>query len=92
MNKTHENIGNLVRQYRQKSTLTQMELAVKLGYNTPQFVSLFERGLSKIPLETLGQLVVLLKIPEKRIMKLLVTGYESEIHEKISTGKKSARN
>ena len=90
MNKTHEEIGMIVRDYRVKSKMTQMDLAQKLGYDSPQFVSLFERGLSKVPFETLGQLVVILGIPEKKIMKNIVSAYEKEINKRVEIGKKSA--
>ena len=91
MKNNHEVLGNTIKNYRVKAHLTQMDLAKKLGYNTPQFVSLFERGLSKIPLETLGSIIVYLKIPEKTVLSLLVQGYEQEVRQKISAGKKSAR-
>ena len=91
MKNHHEILGNTIKSYRVKSGLTQMDLARKLGYNTPQFVSLFERGLSKIPLETLGTILVFLKIPEKTVLGILVAGYEQEIRQKISAGKKNAR-
>jgi transcriptional regulator with XRE-family HTH domain len=91
MKNHHEILGNTIKSYRLKAGLTQMDLAEKLGYNTPQFVSLFERGLSKIPLETLGTILVFLKIPEKMVVSILVAGYGQEVRQKISVGKKSAR-
>lgn len=85
--KTHQDLGALVREYRLKLDMTQLDLAQKLGYDSTQFVSLFERGVSKIPYQTIGQLIVILGIPEKRIMKSLIQSYEYEISEKIQAGK-----
>ena len=62
MKDTYIQLGNLIREFRVSSEWTQLQLAEKLGYDSAQFVSLFERGISKIPLETLGKLIILLKI------------------------------
>lgn len=87
MKKVHVEIGNLVKEYRLKSNLTQLDLAKKLGYDSPQFVSLFERGLSKIPLEALGYLVMTLGIPEKKVKKIILDAFEDEIDCKMNLGK-----
>lgn len=92
MKPVHVELGALVREYRQKANMTQLDLAQKLGYDSTQFVSLFERGLSKVPFNVLGQLVIILGIPEKRIMKTLLDAYENEVKEKMETGKKTASN
>ena len=86
-NKAHHELGLLVREYRIKNNMTQFNLAQKLGYDSTHFVSLFERGVSKIPYQTMGQLIVILGIPEKKIMKTLVSAYEQEVREKIESGK-----
>ena len=85
---TENKIGNLVRKYREKAGLTQLDLSTKLGYDSPQFVSLFERGLSKIPMETIGKLVIILGIPEKLILDALVEAYRDTLKEKMKSGKK----
>ncbi|GIL16709.1 MAG: hypothetical protein BroJett040_04600 [Oligoflexia bacterium] len=92
MKQVHVELGALVREYRQKANMTQLDLAQKLGYDSTQFVSLFERGLSKVPFNVLGQLVIILGIPEKKVMKTLLDAYETEVKEKMETGKKAATN
>ena len=87
---TENKIGNLVRKYREKAGLTQLDLSTKLGYDSPQFVSLFERGLSKIPMETIGKLVIILGIPEKLILDALVEAYRDTLKEKMKSGKKAS--
>jgi transcriptional regulator with XRE-family HTH domain len=89
-NSSYLEVANLVKNYRVKSGMTQMDLAHKLGYTSPQFVSLFERGLSKIPLETMGQIIVLLSIPEVKVENILVGIFKKEVLEKISAGKRLA--
>lgn len=88
MKKTHVKIGSMVREYREKMGMTQHDLAMKLGYDSPQFVSLFERGHSKVPFCTLGHLISLLGIPEKTITQTLMVAYEAEVKRQLALGKK----
>jgi transcriptional regulator with XRE-family HTH domain len=89
MAKIDVDLGAIVREYRKVSNLTQLELSQKLGYESMQFVSLFERGLSKIPLKVIGKLVVIIGIPEKKITKMLIDHQITTISEEIKNGKKS---
>ncbi|OFZ29711.1 MAG: hypothetical protein A2622_10845 [Bdellovibrionales bacterium RIFCSPHIGHO2_01_FULL_40_29] len=89
MSNINKDLGQLVREYRTKANMTQLELANKLGYESMQFVSLFERGLSKIPLKVIGKLVIILGIPEKKITKTLVEVYVNDLTEQIDEGKRS---
>lgn len=84
----HVELGQIIRDYRIKKKMTQLELAKKLGYDSTQFVSLFERGLSKVPFNVLGQLIVILGIPERKILTMLVNAYESQIKSQIDQGKR----
>jgi transcriptional regulator with XRE-family HTH domain len=90
MNQLHKELGSIIRDFRQKTGMSQLQLAHKLGYDSPQFVSLFERGVSKVPFNILGRLIVVLGIPEKRIVKLIIQAYEAEIKRQINSGKKAA--
>ncbi|OYZ17592.1 MAG: hypothetical protein B7Y39_14955 [Bdellovibrio sp. 28-41-41] len=92
MNETYRELGLLIRNYRQEKELTQLDLSRKLGYESTQFVSLFERGISKVPHNVLGQLIVILGIPEKKILEVLLKDYEVSLKSEISLGKKIARN
>lgn len=84
-------IGSLIREYRLKKNLTQSELATMLGHSTPQFISFCERGLSKVPFSTLGQLIVILGIPEKILMTELVSSYQESLKEAFAEGKQMAK-
>ncbi|MGZ3768421.1 MAG: helix-turn-helix domain-containing protein [Bdellovibrio sp.] len=55
-------LPKLLQTYREKSGLSQVEVAEKLGYTTSQFVSNWERGLSAPPFNALRKLAVLYKI------------------------------
>lgn len=89
MSNINKELGQLVREYRLKANMTQLELANKLGYESMQFVSLFERGLSKIPLKVIGKLVIILGVPEKKVTKNLVDVFTADLVEQIDEGKKS---
>lgn len=67
-----------------------MQLAEALGYETPQFISLIERDQSKVPVNVLGQLIILLGIPEDEVVKRLVKSFQDEVLTQINRGKKLA--
>lgn len=90
MKKSSKPVGQIIKEYRQKSGMTQMELAEKLGYDIPQFISLMENGHSKVPLNVLGQIISYLSIPERAIMESLLDAYEKEAKQQIQSGKKRA--
>ncbi|MBC7743372.1 MAG: helix-turn-helix transcriptional regulator [Bdellovibrionaceae bacterium] len=92
MKKTYKHLGQVVKDFRAKAHLTQKDLAEKLGYNIPQFISLMENGHSKIPLNVLGELISFLKIPEKMVLDILLETYKKEAREQISSGRKKAAN
>ena len=63
-------ICDLLKQKRQKSGLTQLEVSRKLGLDSGQFVSLMESGKSKVPMVTLGELFEIYKIDFKERIKI----------------------
>lgn len=87
MNEPHILLGSLIREFRLRKQMSQIDLANKLGYASAQFISLFERGISKIPHETLGQLISILGVPEKKVTGILVNAFEMDLKEKINRGK-----
>lgn len=74
-----ENIGQVIKSYREKAGMTQKTLSEILGYENPQFVSLIENGHSKVPLNVLGRVIEALKIPEKKVVDVLLATYQKEI-------------
>lgn len=86
-----ENIGHLIKSYREKANMTQKTLSELLGYENPQFVSLIENGHSKVPLNVLGKVIETLKIPEKKIVDVLLAAYQREILAEIELSSKKNR-
>jgi transcriptional regulator with XRE-family HTH domain len=84
-------IGELIKEKRELAGMTQLELAQKLGYESPQFVSLIERGLSKAPYELIGKCVVILGLPEKAIVSQLKQAFMDELTSEIDKGKGSVK-
>lgn len=82
-------IGKIIRTHREKKGMTQSDLSKILGYETSQFVSLFERGLSKAPIEVLGRLVVVLGLPENDFKELIFKDFQDEVNARLKLGKKS---
>lgn len=83
-------IGEIIRKRREEVGMTQLELSDRLGYQSPQFVSLFERGLSKVPIETLGELSTILNISEKTFTTILLKNYEKELKRRMRMKKRGS--
>lgn len=77
-------IGEIIKSYRAKAGMTQLELAFKLGYKIPQFISLIENGHSKVPLNIIAELVAILRIPEELVISSLVAAYEKEARRHLN--------
>ncbi|MFP5518296.1 MAG: helix-turn-helix domain-containing protein [Bdellovibrionia bacterium] len=55
-------LGHFLKEKRELAGLSQKDVATKLGYSTPQFVSNWERGISTPPLKTLKKIGDLYKV------------------------------
>ena len=90
-NKYNKLMGDLVREHRLKMGLSQAQLAEQLGYDTLQFVSNVERGTAKLPLSTLGKLIELLGISQKRIIDIQMNAFNELLLSEIETGKRQLK-
>lgn len=59
---------------REKKGQTQNEVGSLMGYQNGQFIYMIENG-SKVPLNALGKLIVLLDMSEKDVMDSLISEY-----------------
>lgn len=55
---------------RETAGLSQADVASKLGYSTPQFISNWERGLSLPPLKVLRKIASLYKVDVEELFQL----------------------
>ncbi len=64
-------LGRFFCQKRQDARLTQRDVANKLGYTSPQFISNWERGLSQPPYDVLPEIASLYSIPPQDIIDIM---------------------
>ena len=76
---TRIKIGTKIRSHRTAMGLTQLQLSQQLGYDSMQFVSLFERGLSQVPPKKLGQVCKILKINKLSLANLIIKDFRAEL-------------
>lgn len=75
---------------RLKAGFTQAEVAQKLGYTTPQFVSNWERALATPPLNTMAKIIRLYKIKPEAIVEVILEQQRAYILEKMKVSPKRA--
>jgi len=64
--------GLYIKEKRERSGLSQSEVAHELGYSSPQFISNFERGLCSPPLPALRELVDLYRLSRREVVDVLL--------------------
>jgi transcriptional regulator with XRE-family HTH domain len=80
----HQHLGAYLREKRERAGYTQSDIAQKLGYSTPQFISNFERGLCAPPMKNLKTFVKLYKISVDEIVNLIIKEQESTLRRELS--------
>lgn len=68
----HQELGRFLRSKRVSAGFTQAEIADRLGYSSPQFISNFERGLCSPPLKNLRSLVKIYRIDAQELIRLII--------------------
>lgn len=61
-----------LKQKREAACLSQKQVADRLGYTTPQFISNWERGLSTPPMKALKKIADLYQTPAEEMFDLLL--------------------
>lgn len=87
--KLHKELGSFLKNKRVQLGLTQSEVAQKLGYSSPQFISNVERGLCAPPLKSLKKITELLQIDPKDLMSLILS--EQQAILQTALGGRSSR-
>jgi transcriptional regulator with XRE-family HTH domain len=81
--------GNFLARKRSLAGLSQNDLAEKLGYNTGQFVSNWERGTSSPPVDKLPMIAKILRIPAEELIDVIIS--ETEFYLKAHLLNKPGR-
>lgn len=76
-------VGQFFRLHREKSGLTQAQVARKVGYGSPQFISNIERGISVAPLALMATLLKLYRANGARLTKIILASQEALLLQKI---------
>jgi transcriptional regulator with XRE-family HTH domain len=71
--------------------LTQSEVAKKLGYSSPQFVSNWERGLANPPVFVLRDLTKMYKVGADQMFDLLVVDVKAELEREFYASRSKRR-
>ncbi len=85
-----EVLGSYLQNKRLKAELSQGDVADKLGYSSPQFISNFERGLCAPPLPKLRTLIDLYDLNAEEVIKIMLGEHEKHLrkHLKAAKGRK----
>lgn len=76
-------LAQLLKDARLKKDLSQKEVALQLGYSSPQFISNWERGLAQPPLKVLRQLVKIYGLPEKKVLRIILKDFEKRLYKQF---------
>ncbi|QDK37960.1 helix-turn-helix transcriptional regulator [Bdellovibrio sp. NC01] len=65
-------LAKFLKEKRVASGMSQKEVADKLGYTTPQFISNWERGVSSPPINAIKQLGVMYKVKSEDLFEVVL--------------------
>ncbi len=66
------NLGEFLKLKRENASLSQGDVAKKLKYTSPQFISNWERGVSSPPIKVLKQISTLYKVNSDEVFNLIL--------------------
>jgi transcriptional regulator with XRE-family HTH domain len=79
MKNKFNHIGKLIKHYRLKSEMPQIDIANKLGFKNAQFISNVERGKASIPLKKIAAATLILGIPPHEIIEAMAKDYSAQL-------------
>lgn len=82
--KVKENLGTFIKERRLRKGISQAELAERLGYASPQFVSDWERGVSSPPIKKLPEISKELGVSMNTLFDLLVELATTQLKESLN--------
>ena len=85
-------LSKFLQEARVKSGLSQVELARKLSYSSPQFVSNWERGLCSPPVDKLYEVSQILNVEPKDLMDIILIDTENFLRTQLQiSGKRKTQ-
>ena len=82
-NESARRLGVYLKTQRERRGLTQSEVANKLGYGSPQFISNIERGISNVPIKSLRVIIDLYQIPAEEVIDILIQERKQMLHKQL---------
>lgn len=76
-------LSDFLKRKRVSAGLSQRDVADKLGYETPQFISNWERGVSYPPVKELGKIAAMYKTSAQELFDLLLNNTIQEVTEDL---------
>lgn len=87
--KNGKDLAQYLKRKRGEARISQIEVAKQLGYTTPQFISNWERGVSSPPLEKLGEIARIYKIPRRELVEKVSLIFRIRVMSAVYGNKKS---
>ena len=82
--KTEKNkLAKFLKEKRTLASLSQKDVATKLGYSTSQFISNWERGISQPPINTLRTLALMYGVAADQMFQVLVSTTIDQVEEDL---------
>jgi transcriptional regulator with XRE-family HTH domain len=82
-----KSLAQFLKQTREKADLSQRQVADELGYQSAQFISNWERGVSSPPLKTLKKLGDLYKVHAENLYQIMLQDtlrrVEADLHREF---------
>ncbi len=78
-----KDLNQFLKEMRIKNGLKQWDVARRLGYESPQFISNWERGISEPPLHKWKEVAQIYGIPKNEITKRLIANYKEKLQKYI---------
>lgn len=76
--KNHQSVAEYLADQIDQSPKSQLEIAQEAGFDTPNIITMFKQGKTKIPLVRVGPLAVALSINPRHLMRMVLQEYAPE--------------
>ena len=80
-------LGSYLKDVREQSNWTQLQVSQKLGYTSPQFISNIERGISVVPLKTLARMIQIYKVDGEEVVGILLESQKKILKSRLVKGR-----
>ena len=78
-------LGKHFKKHRESNSITQSQVASSLGYDSPQFVSNFERGICVLPFKDIHTVIKSYKISKEETLRLYLEATEISLNDYLSS-------